>query len=399
MVFQSLAIVALAFFIAASAVGQPTTAATRPRLKKTDLFEGNLGGFALYRIPGVVVTPKGTVLAYCEARKRTRSDYGEIETHLRRSTDGGNTWEKSRQIAHQGPRIEANPSKREDTLDTDQTVNNPVAIAGRDGTVHFLYCVNYEQAFYMRSDDDGATFGAPVEITRAFEPFRSKYEWQVIATGPGHGIELRSGRLIVPVWFAFGGRGKHGPSACGTIYSDDGGKTWTAGDVAVPNSGDFKSPNECVVVELSDGRVMLNARSPSSASRRIVTISADGATGWSAPRFDDALWEPICAAGLAAMPASPGTLIFSNPHNLKRDEDGQPIAGGQGLRRNLSIKLSANDGQTWSMARVLEEGTSAYSDLAVTADGTIFCFYERDQRLTMARFNRQWIEAQPDHDE
>src|SRR5207237_8370987 len=77
-------------------------AAAEPFLDKTDLFEGGKDGFALYRIPGVVVTTKGTVLAYCEARRDARSDWGEIEVHLRRSTDGGRTWEPARQIAHRG---------------------------------------------------------------------------------------------------------------------------------------------------------------------------------------------------------------------------------------------------------------------------------------------------------
>ena len=330
-------------------------------------------------------------MAYCEARKNSPGDYGEIETHIRRSTDGGLTWDRARQIAHMGPRIEGNPAKPVDSGDTEQTVNDPVAIADRNGAVHFLYCVNYERAFYMRSEDDGLTFGKPVDITSAFEAFRSKYDWQVIATGPTHGIQLKSGRLLMPVWFAFGGRGKHGPSAVGTIYSDDHGATWKGGDVVIPNEGAFKSPNESVIVELADGRVMLNARSPSEPNRRLVTVSPDGISNWSTPKFDQELWEPICAAGLTSMPNEPQTLIYSAPRNLKLDDNDQPVPAGQGARRNLTIYLSEDDGSSWKARRTLEEGTSAYSDLAVLADGTILCFYERDQRLTLARFNKAWI--------
>ena len=162
-----------------------------------------------------------------------------------------------------------------------------------------------------------------------------------------------------------------------------------------PDNAQFTSPNECVVVELADGRVMMNGRSPSVENRRLISISPDGATGWSKPYFDDALWEPICAAGLTKLPAEPHTLVFSNPYNLKRDDDGNPINGGQGLRRNLSIQLSPDDGRTWAARRTLEEGGSAYSDLAALPDGSIACFYERDMRLTFARVQQGLDSGEP----
>jgi sialidase-1 len=189
-----------------------------------------MNGIARYRIPGIVVTPSGTVLAYSEARRNDSSDWGEIEVYLRRSSDGGKTWEDSRQIAHTGGRIEGNPHKKTEAGDHEQTVNNPVAVVDRvSGTVEMLYCINYARCFSMRSTDDGVTWSAPVDITATFEPFRQKYPWKVIATGPGHGIQLRSGRLVVPVWLAYGREGDHKPSAAATIYSDDHGKTWKGG--------------------------------------------------------------------------------------------------------------------------------------------------------------------------
>ncbi|RFC44098.1 MAG: sialidase-1 [Verrucomicrobia bacterium] len=109
-----------------------------PDLQKTDLFKAGENGFALYRIPGIVVTAKGTALAYCEARSDARSDWGEIQVHLRRSPDGGKTWEPARQIAHIGERITGNPRKAKGGED-EMTVNNPVAIVdSKSGAVHFL---------------------------------------------------------------------------------------------------------------------------------------------------------------------------------------------------------------------------------------------------------------------
>ena len=74
--------------------------ASEPSLEKVDVFQAGMDDVALYRIPGMVVTAKGTVLAYCEARMDSKSDWGEIEIHLRRSTDGGKTWEAPMHIAH-----------------------------------------------------------------------------------------------------------------------------------------------------------------------------------------------------------------------------------------------------------------------------------------------------------
>ena len=363
-----------------------------PRIDKTDLFTAGERGFALYRIPGVVVTKFGTVLTYCEARKHTGADWGEIEIHLRRSTDGGRTWGEPFQIAHLGPRLGRNPVALAHNSGgvNDQTVNNPVAIVDSNtGTIHFLYCVEYMRCFYLRSHDDGLTWTEPVEITETFDRFRPEYEWKVIATGPGHGIQLRTGRLIVPVWISGSRSRPHGPAVASTIYSDDRGETWHRGDIAVP---EVYGPSETAAVELSDGRVLLNVRNRDTAARRLIVVSADGATGWSAPEFDDDLPEPICMAGLTGWPANDparaSRILFSNP------------ASGTRERSNLTIRVSEDDGRTWSASRTIEPGPSAYSDLAVLPDGTILCFYERSLdpsasrpygALTLARFGIEWI--------
>ena len=364
--------------------------AAEPLLEKTAVFPPGLNGIARYRIPGIVVTTKGTVLAYCEARKNNSSDWGEIEVHLRRSTDGGKTWQPSQHVAHKASRIEGNPHKKTDEGEREQTVNNPVAIVDREtGAIELLYCINYARCFSMRSTDDGVTWSAPVEITASFEPFRKHYDWKVIATGPGHGIQIKSGRLVVPIWLAYGNEGDHKPSAAATIYSDDHGKTWKAGDLCLPNEGELGNPNETMITTLSDGRVMLVARSVSQASRKIITTSADGATGWTKPVFHEQLWEPICMASIVAHPT--GVLLFSNPHTLGLDKEGKPVPAGRGKRENLCIKLSRDDGKTWPVNKVLDPGKAAYSDLAVLPDGTVLCLYEADTSIDCARFNLEWV--------
>ncbi len=360
-------------------------AAAPPRFDKTVFWEHDTGGYAVYRIPGVVVTRAGTVLAYAEARRSTRSDWAEIDLLLRRSTDGGQTFSPPVRVGHMEQEFPKNPVAlaRNQGIGMGTTYNNPVAIADANGAVHFLFCVEYMRAFYMRSDDDGLTFSKPVEITSAFEGFRPAYAWKVLATGPGHGIQLKNGRLVAPVWLALGTQGNgHGPSVAATIYSDDHGGSWKAGEIAGPDTPEMPSPNETTAVQLADGRVMLNMRAPSATQRRIVTFSKDGATHWSAPVFDPALFEPVCFASLIRVGRH--RLVFVNPDGAKRE------------RRNLTVRVSEDDGRTWTAKRAIEAGPSAYADLAMLRDGTILCFYESGTKtpydgLTMARFNLEWI--------
>jgi sialidase-1 len=238
----------------------------------------------------------------------------------------------------------------------------------------------------MRSTDDGVTFSEPLEITPTFEKFRDRHPWRVIATGPGHGIKLRTGRLVVPVWLSLGTGGNgHGDSVVATVYSDDAGRTWHAGDIAADGSY-LRSPNETAVAELSDGRVMLNIRhggvasdpGPNGTTWRGVVTGPDGAAAWSRPRLDKSLPEPVCMGSLLSFThAGKHRLLFVNPDN-----------GADRKRRNVTVRVSDDDGGAWRVMRVIDPGTSGYADLAADADGTVYCLYERGRNveaLTLVR--------------
>ena len=393
--------------LAAAWLVQVSLPAAEPLLQKVDLFTANTDGYTLYRIPGIVTTKRGTVLAYCEARKSDKGDWGTIDILLRRSTNGGVAWSPPVKIADvPGPKSK-NPVALAQKLATpgEVTYNNPVAIPSATGGVHFLFCLEYARCFSMNSDDDGVTWSQPEEITGTFDKFRPDYDWKVLATGPGHGIQLRHGRLVVPVWLSLGTGGHaHRPSVTSVIYSDDLGRTWSRGDVAGPNEGDWSIPNETCAVQLADGRVLLNMRSESKANRRLLTTGRDGATGWSRPQFHEQLLEPICMASMVRL-SGPGStnknrLLFSNPHNLDR-ADGKAAPGKGRDRKNVSVKLSYDEAATWPVSKTVEPGFSGYSDLAVAKDGTILLFYERGSTdgkdiyksgsLTVARFNLEWL--------
>jgi sialidase-1 len=260
------------------------------------------------------------------------------------------------------------------------------------------------RAFYLRSEDDGRTFSRPIEITRTFEGFRPQYNWKVIAIGPGHGIQLRNGRLLVPVWLSTAETSPHSPNVVATIYSDDHGQTWRPSRIAIMGGGEITNPNETAAVQLANGHVMLNVRSTSKRHRRVVVTSPDGATRWSAPRFQEELAEPICFGSIVRYgPTSrrgPNRLLFVNPDSLLRD--GQPGEPGQSRdRRNLTVQLSEDDGATWTVKRVLDPGWAGYADINVGADQAIYVLYERGHpdeprlriaALTLVKFPLSWIE-------
>jgi sialidase-1 len=164
---------------------------------------------------------------------------------------------------------------------------------------------------------------------------------------------------------------------------------------------ELKNPSETVAVQLSEGRVMLNIRNESPEHRRAVSVSSDGATGWSKPVFHSELVEPICMGSILGLGS--GRIVFANPDSSEPREAARPE--GNFKRQNVTVRLSEDDGRTWPVKRVIEPGISGYTDLASGADGKIYCIYERGspvgvdttiRYLTVARFNLDWLRNRVD---
>ena len=347
----------------------------RPGFEQTVVYQSGENGYHTYRIPALIVTPPGTLLAFCEGRRNGASDSGAINTMLKRSFDGGRTWSEEKVVVAHG----------------NDTIGNPCPVVDRkSGTIWLLLTGNpgdtsedkifksigpgTRTVWITRSRDDGATWAPAVEITTSVK----RPDWTWYATGPGNGIQLKSGRLVIPC--------NHGQRGADTIcshviYSDDRGRTWKPGGTVGPKT------DESAVVELTDGTLLINMRSQHGKSRRAVARSRDGGVTWSEIGLDETLVEPACQASIVrftlARTSSKNRLLFSNPADPKK-------------RVRMTVRLSYDEGQTWPLARVVDQGPSAYSSLAVLKDSAIGLLFERGatsfrETITFARFNAEWL--------
>ncbi len=326
-------------------------------MTRIPLFQGRDGHYLTYRIPILAAYPSGRVLLFCDARDGI-GDWGKIDIILRASDDNGQTWDEPR-LAFGRDQFPEGP------------VNNLcVALDETTGVLHGIVHHCYERVFHFTSEDEGRTFSGLRDITASYEAFKSDYDYNVCATGPTRGVQLKGGRLIFPVWLSTGGH-THRPSVIGVMLSDDHGATWRRGPIVAGETDPAKNPNESLLVELGDGRLLMNIRNESDRYRRLVCISEDGGDSWGTPYFDDALYEPICNA--AMMRLRDGRIVFSNPDSRANH---RVTNHGTGVRENLCIKVSADDCRTWSGDLVVEPGIAGYSALAQAGDGTVLCAFE-----------------------
>jgi sialidase-1 len=349
----------------------------------TNVFVSGTDGYHTYRIPALLVTPKGDLLAFCEGRKDSRSDTGNIDLLVKRSTDGGRTWGRAQIVWDDGPNTCGNPCPVVDR--TTGVIWLPMTWnRGQDKESEIIRNTSKDtrRAFVTHSADDGRTWVKPEEITAQTK----RPDWGWYATGPGVGIQLErgpaKGRLLIPCDHSYSTPEGTTDYGSHVIYSDDHGQTWRLGGVIHP------AVNECQVVELSDGTLLNNMRnSGRSQTTRAIAASADGGMTWSAVRHDPVLIEPVCQASLlrGTMPQGHGRLLFSNPAHAE-----------PGQRRDMTVRMSADEGKTWPVSRVLWPGPAAYSCLAVLPDGTLACLFEAGdqqpyERIVLAHFRPDWL--------
>lgn len=357
---------------------------------RRDVFVSGTAGYHTYRIPSLLVAADGSLLAFCEGRKQSASDSGDIALLLKRSTDGGQTWGATQVVWDDSP----------------NTCGNPCPVLDRpSGTIWLLLTHNPGKAterqlserkspagartvWLSKSTDNGKTWSGPAEITAAVKPSN----WRWYATGPGIGIQVQhgpfAGRLVLPCDHSVEPPADAPPGTprreeSHVIYSDDHGQTWHCGGSAGPQM------NECQVAELADGKgsLLLNMRGVGKATHRAQSLSQDGGATWSPPEPQEQLIEPRCEASLLRYSwphgDEPGRLLFSNPAALRRT--------------NLTVRVSYDEGKTWPVSRTLHQRFAAYSCLARLPNASVGCLYEcgatnAAEKITFAAFPLSWLE-------
>ncbi|MDO8538976.1 MAG: sialidase family protein [Opitutaceae bacterium] len=365
-------------------------------VQQTDIFVAGQDGYSTYRIPAIIRAQNGTLLALCEGRKTNASDRGDIDMLIKRSTDGGRTWGPPQLVWDDGENTCGNPCPV-----VDETTGTVWLFGTHNlGADHETDIINKRAKgtrtpWLLRSDDHGKTWSR----ARAMASALKDSSWGWYATGPGIGIQIKfgphAGRLVVPCDHSYDdpkGTLRAGPYEYGShvLYSDDHGRTWKLGGTTRPKT------NECQVVEVTSppGKLLLNMRSYREQGCRAESFSWDGGLIWTAPQDQPALIEPKAQASLLRfrwpVEQRAGILLFSNPADA-------------GQRVRMTVRLSADDGQTWPRALVLHEEFSAYSSLVSLSDTEAGCLYERGhdskakkyERITFARFNLQDLEKTP----
>jgi sialidase-1 len=322
------------------------------------LYKSGEDGYKCFRIPSIITTQKGTLLAFAEARKNNCSDAGDIDLVVKRSEDQGRTWSKLQIVWNDSTNTCGNPAPV-----VDQKTGAIILVTTWNlGTDHEKDIINQvskdtRRVFVLSSTDDGQTWTDAKEITNNVK----LKNWTWYATGPGRGVQVSrgkyKGRLVIPCNHIEADSKKNLSHA---IYSDDHGTSWKLGGITAQDS-----VNESTVAELSGGVLMLNMRNAGKSRYRQVAISKDAGKSWSAIYPDTTLVEPVCEGNLIQYkhPGKKQGLLFSNP-------------ASKTSRSQMTVRISYDNGQTWPLKKILYAGPSAYSCLTVLSNGNIGCFYE-----------------------
>jgi len=336
----------------------------QPAATHVDVFRAGEGGYAAYRIPAIVTAADGTLLAFAEARKENRGDPGggDIDLVMSRSTDSGATWSAMVVVDDPGEKWAA---------------SNPTPLLDRSngrlwlfynrwepgfGTVRSQPGTRNNQMWARTSEDHGLTWSEARDLTRES---RNVEEWGAMFLGPGGAIQTRSGRLLVPAamkpdaYSVLGetakGMGPVGLMRAYALISDDHGRSWRRGALI----GALTNENQ--LVELADGRILMDARQNAGEHRWLIT-SVDGGVSWETPR--PGMTMRMVATGIERLPD--GRLLWTGP----------ALPG----RLNLVARLSGDGGETWPVEVPLYEGFSAYSDITLLATGEAGVLWERGEK-------------------
>ena len=329
-----------------------------------DLFNASMvEGVSCFRIPAIVTAPNGDLIAAIDERVPNCGDLnrsGDINIVVRRSADNGKTWSGIETVVN---------------FPLGLSASDPSMIVDRDTKeiILFYNYMDYEKErdiYYLhvvKSKDNGKTWSKPEDITKQIAKPEWHKDFKFITSG--RGIQTKDGKLLHTLvnlskgLFIFG--------------SDDHGKTWYFIDTPI------KPADESKIIELTDGTWMVNARVNTGGMRYVHTSSDEGKTWNSRP--EPKLIDPGCNASIIRYTAkadgyNKNRLLFSNAKMEKG-------------RMNLTIRVSYDEGQTWTEGKTIYGGGTAYSSLTILKNGDIGVFFEKDdyKENTFVSFSLKWL--------
>jgi sialidase-1 len=317
------------------------------------VFERGENDYNTFRIPAVQALGNQRLLAFAEGRRKSRSDYGEIDIVMKVSRDNGLNWGKIQVVAG-----------KHDSL----AYNSPCLLFEPEANRLHLFCNHDRHGFlHYWSDDQGDHWSdADTVQLQGGMPYYPKWRFFV---SPGKGLLLRqgthAGRWVIPGYYQFKNEAGQYLMHAVVAYKDPD-LPWQLAE-AIDTSLDRS--NECTAVELENGMLMMNIRTQDQAERyRWQALSSDGGASWSQAEAKEELVDPICHASMISLPVAAGNgtrLLFANPSN--------PLVYH---RTHLTVRLSRDQGTTWPENQLIYEGPSAYSAMALVDKDSLVILFE-----------------------
>lgn len=343
----------------------------------TPVFPLNSEGYQCFRIPAMIVLPDGNLLAFAEGRKNDCGDFGNVDIVMKRSSNGGKSWQPLSVLIDNDSLQAGNISPVVDLFDP-RYPGGRIFVFYNTGTGYeweIRAGKGIRESWFIVSSDGGYSWSMPENITGkvhfpnqpSINPlYSSAKDWRGYANGPGHAMQVSEGpykgRIIVPANHTEGNPDSDwSDNFAHVYYTDDHGFSFR-----VSENIDIPGSNEATVAMLSNGAVMVNARNQRGNPRlRITAVSTDGGVGWDTCHYEPALIDPVCQGSmLNTRFRNKHFLLFSNPASAVK-------------RENLTISVSADDGKNWPNKYLAYPGESAYSDMAVINKKKLGVLFEK----------------------
>ena len=349
------------------------------------VFLSGTDGYKSYRIPAIIATANGNLLAFAEGRVNGAGDFGNVDIVMKKSKDKGKTWSNLQVVVDADSLQAGNCAPVVDT-------NDPAYPHGR---IFLFYNTGnnsegevrkgngLRQVWYKTSTDYGATWSDAVNITtqvhRPKQPkINSLYnfpeDWRSYANTPGHAMQFQNGKYKGRIFVAANhSNGNPQPNftdyeAHGYYTDDHGTKFHLSKTIDMPGS------NESTATELSHDKLIMNSRNQRGDVRaRIVSISSDGGKTWDTTYFDKTLIDPVNEGSLLTVGYKNGMNIiaFCNAADTKR-------------RDSLTLRISYDDGKNWEKSYLIDKSPNGkgdytgYCDLVNVGKKEIGVLYEKD---------------------